>query len=240
MKWLHSKKEFTPEMLTEDAPTALIRETFNVLNQPISLIKDLPEEFTNAINQNTWMFSGYKVLNALNDASLSLVGEDGNFKPFKQFLNDVLNIDNTYNKAYLQAEYNLAVQSTQMAQRWKEFEADGDKYNLQYRTAQDERVRDEHASLHNITLPLTDPFWNSYLPPNGWNCRCTVVQVLKDKYPASNSADSITVGNLATDHPKLQMFRFNPGKQAKIFPDKHPYFKADKKAADIITNIKKK
>lgn len=31
-----------------------------------------------------------------------------------------------------------------------------------------------------------DPFGDEYFPPNGWNCRCTVVQVLKEKYPATD------------------------------------------------------
>ncbi len=76
-----------------------------------------------------------------------------------------------------------------------------DRYNLQYRTVGDDRVRPEHAAMHGITLPPSDPFWASYYPPNGWNCRCTEA--------------------LAKD--KKGMFRFNSGKQEKTFPDYNPY-----------------
>ena len=31
-------------------------------------------------------------------------------------------------------------------------------------------MRPEHAALDRITLPMSDPFWESYYPPNGWNC----------------------------------------------------------------------
>ncbi len=31
-----------------------------------------------------------------------------------------------------------------------------------------DRVRDSHRLLHNTTLPIDDPFWDSYIPPLGW------------------------------------------------------------------------
>ena len=102
----------------------------------------------------------------------------------------------------------------------------------QYRTALDGLVRPEHAALEGITLPPSDKFWNEYYPPNGWNCRCTAVQVLKDKYPTSDSDQACASGERATTQigkngeNKAAMFRFNPGKAGKVFPPKHPYYKA--------------
>ena len=122
-----------------------------------------------------------------------------------------------------QTERNYAVQSTQMAEKWQEFEKDGDRYLLQYRTAHDEKVRATHAALHGVTLPPDDPFWDEYYPPLGWNCRCTVVQVRRGKYPASDSSTSIANGRAATE--KTPSFRFNPGKQRKCFPDNVSYLK---------------
>ena len=121
-----------------------------------------------------------------------------------------------------------------MAAKWKEFEADGDEYLLQYRTAGDDKVCAEHAVLHNTTLPIDDPFWDEYLPPLDWGCRCTTVQVLRDKYPVSNSADAIAAGERATDTPKKKIFRFNPGKTGNLFPPKHPYFKLAKEDKPVV------
>lgn len=211
-----------------DGPVAdLVRATNDVLSEPLRKLgvsQDVPPELTAALEQNSFYFSGFKTHHEMTEASRLMKGEDGTFKPFEQFQREVQRIDNTYNRSYLQAEYNFAVQSTQMAVKWKEWEKDGDDYDLQYRTAGDDRVRDEHAALDGTTLPPSDPFWDNYLPPLGWNCRCTAVQVRKGKYPQSDSAEAIAKGQGCTAKPKQQIFRFNPGKQEKIFPPKHPYF----------------
>ena len=213
-------------MLT-DAPVAdLIGATASAYQEPLRQIgvqREIPAELTAALEQNTFVFSGFKTHHELTEASRLLRDADGGFKPFNQFLNDVQTLNETYNRNYLRAEYNFATASTEMAVKWKEWEADGDDYDLQYRTAGDDRVREEHAALDGITLQPSDKFWNSYLPPNGWNCRCTAVQVLKGKYPQSDSDRACAAADGIADTPKKQIFKFNPGKQMKVFPPKHPY-----------------
>ena len=46
-------------------------------------------------------------------------------------------------------------------------------------------MRPEHRLLEGVRLPKDDPFWKRYLPPNGWNCRCTVLEIWKDEDIAS-------------------------------------------------------
>ena len=237
-RWLHGKKEYTPDMLTEPEPRAAIEETRRILAGPLNnLSQEIPPELTAALDENIFYFSGFKTHHELVEASRMLKDDNGGFKPFNRFLKDVETINNTYNRNYLNAEYNFATASTQMAVKWKEWEADGDDYDLQYRTAGDDRVREEHAALDGVTLPPSDPFWNHYLPPNGWNCRCTTVQVRKGKYPQSNSEEAIARGQACTAKPKQQIFRFNPGKQQKIFPPKHPYFKANEEVGKTLGSI---
>lgn len=110
-----------------------------------------------------------------------------------------------------------------MAAKWEDFMQDGDRYNLQYRTQRDKRVRPAHAALDRVTLSITDPFWQDYFPPNGWNCRCTVVQVLKEKYPVTPHDEAMTLGEEATAGDTRGIFHFNPGIEQKAFPDYNPY-----------------
>ena len=109
-----------------------------------------------------------------------------------------------------------------MAANWEQFTEDGDRYNLQYRTAGDDKVRPEHAALNGVTRPMNDPFWETYYPPNGWNCRCTVVQVRKSKYPLTPPDEAMARGEEALQNDKKGIFRFNPGKQQKTRPDYNP------------------
>lgn len=52
-----------------------------------------------------------------------------------------------------------------------------DIWGFEYRTVKDNRVRPEHRLLEGVRLPKNDKFWKKYLPPNGWNCRCTVLEI---------------------------------------------------------------
>ncbi len=225
MEWLYSRRVFSADLMKEQPVAALVNETYRVLSEGVnsSITRDVPKELTDYLRENTFRFSGFKTYHQMKEASLLLEDKKGGFKTYESFQRDVLSIDNRYNRQYLEAEYNFAVQSTQMAVKWKDFEKDGNDYNLQYRTANDGRVREEHAVLHGTTLPVDDPFWDKYYPPLGWNCRCTVVQVRKSKYDVSNSQEAIAAGERATAKPKQQIFRFNPGKTKNVFPPKHPY-----------------
>ncbi len=138
-------------------------------------------------------------------------------------MNDVRSIDRTYISNYLRAEYNFITASAEMAAKWDRFMEDGDRYYLQYRTQKDDKVRPEHAALDGVTLPPSDPFWADFYPPNGWNCRCAVVQVRKSKYPATSHAEAMRLGDEALQRDTKGIFRFNPGLEQKTVPDYNPY-----------------
>lgn len=183
----------------------------------------MSEAMRKRLQRSDFIFSGMKAFHELNEAFPSLIDENGDRKSFERFLNDVRTIDETYNANYLRSEYNFAVASAEMAAKWEGFMKDGDRYNLQYRTQNDDRVRPEHAALDGVTLPPSDPFWEEYYPPNGWNCRCTVVQVRKAKYPETPHDEAVERGKQALLKDTKGIFRFNPGIEQKTFPDYNPY-----------------
>lgn len=236
---VYNAGSFDASMLSTPEARRLIAETLRQIKRGIDsgVPHEVPEVVRHALENNAFIFSGFKAFHTLREVGLSLLTDKGDIKPFESFRRDVEAVNNRYNHNYLYAEYNHAVGSSLMAARWQQIEADGDRYDLQYRTAQDDRVREDHAILHGTTLPPSDPFWSLYLPPNGWNCRCTAVQVRKGKYPQSDPALSMLRGNNCTEAAKQQIFRFNPGKGLQLFPPKHPYYKAPEAAKQVIEQM---
>lgn len=51
---------------------------------------------------------------------------------------------------------------------------------LQYQAILDDRTRPNHASNDGIVRPVNDDFWETNLPPLGFNCRCFVLNVDSD------------------------------------------------------------
>ena len=230
-------------MQTQKAYKDLIHKPYDVFNFAIT-DNDMPEVMRTALQDDARLFGGLKTHAQLFEASKLLLDDKGNLKSFSQLSNEYDKLNINYNRNYLSAEYEFAVGSSQMAAKWSEF-GESTRYELQYRTAGDNRVREEHAALNGTTLPKEDPFWSSYMPPNGWNCRCTVVEVLKGKFETSDSEKAIKKGEAATTQlgkdgkNRLEIFRFNPGAEKVVFPPAHPYgkVKGAKEAKPIILTI---
>ena len=214
--------QFRIELLETPKMQEFIETHADALNSGFQQVK-MSDAMRQRLQRSNYIFSGMKTFHELNEAFPSLIDENGNRKPFEQFLNDVQKIDRTYNQNYLRAEYNFCQASADMAAKWEGFMQDGDRYNLQYRTQRDKKVRPEHAALDRVTLPMSDTFWQEYYPPNGWNCRCTVVQVRKSKYPETPHDEAMALGAEATGKDTRGIFHFNPGIEQKTMPDYNPY-----------------
>jgi len=64
---------------------------------------------------------------------------------------------------------------------------------LKYSAVLDGRTRPEHRAWHDTILPADHPFWDTHYPPNGWNCRCSVIQLSDrdlERYGFSPSDDA--------------------------------------------------
>lgn len=171
-------------------------------------------------DQNIVAFSGAKTFQNVKDLSSFVFNEEGIKRPFKEFREFAQQIDETYNVRWLKTEQDTAYGMAQSASKWNDFEETEEDFPLlQYQTAADERVRDEHAMWDGIIRPVNDPFWDTNMPLNGFNCRCDVIKLSEGKQTSLR-------GVKINDDP---MFSVNPGKVDYIFDEKkHPYFKHTK------------
>ena len=229
-KKLFGKGSYKPEDLfkTKEYKT-LIDETAQAFNSAIS--HEVTDDLRKHLEYGNLVFSGLKTHAQLTEARQYLKDKNGNIVPYYQFEQQILKLNEAYNKNYLEAEYEFAVQSAQSVENWLTFSDDTERYWLEYRTAGDERVRADHEALRGVCLPKTDPFWESYYPPLGWRCRCTVVQVLASEKQLSDSKKAQELGQRATTQigasgkNKLDMFRFNPALEKTLFPKNNTYSK---------------
>lgn len=172
-------------------------------------------QMLNSLRENVYIFSGAKTYQETRAVS-SLLTSDGKISSFSDFNKKAKSVLNDYNKNYLTAEYNSAIAQSRSASQWMDIEADKDVLPyLKYRTAHDGRVRPEHAQLDGIIKHVDDAFWSSYMPQNGWNCRCGVIQLEKGKV---TDTKNLVVENVP------DIFKMNAGKDKIIFSPKHPYF----------------
>ena len=214
------------DLLAERGVRRLIQATADIYREALdapTIGYEMPPLMRKKLEEDIFVFSGFKTYHQLKEASLLLRNEAGGLKPFYKFYQDVTSIKEKYNRHWLRAEYNFATASAEMAAQWAAYEEVKGTTYLQYRTALDDRVRAEHAALEGVTLPLDDPFWDTAFPPNGWNCRCHVIPVPQEGHTTSNSEAACLSFRQLTEG-RDSIFRFNPGKEAVLFPPHHPYY----------------
>jgi len=173
-----------------------------------------------ALKDNIYIFSGAKTFQQVKEMS-SYLTEEGRVLSFNDFKKKALSVFEDYNSNFLKTEYNTAISQSQAASQWLDIEKNKDILPyLQYQTVSDGRVRKSHQELDNIIRRVDDKFWNNYYPPNGWNCRCNVIQL--------SEATETDIKGFKQPDDVPDLFMMNAGKDKVIFSDKHPYFKVDK------------
>lgn len=85
----------------------------------------------------------------------------------------------------LETIFRTNMQSAYAAGAWQEIEAQADIAPfLMYDAVDDFRTRATHRAWDRTILPVTDDWWSSHYPPNGYNCRCGVIQLSQDDLDA--------------------------------------------------------
>ena len=89
---------------------------------------------------------------------------------------------------------------------------------VQYRTAGDNRVRENHRALDGVIFEATSSDWHRIAPPGGFNCRCSFVSLdddgMRDELSrgAKLSGDVSNIADLLRDGPDSDSFAGPPTK----------------------------
>lgn len=219
-----SQKLQNGDIRPSDLDKDLIEQIYNDVSQPVKEefgqrwvdydYKE-PKSLIQKFKKNLWQFSSAKTLAELEYINSLILDKNGRIKPEHQFMQDVKKANILFNRNYLQAEYQTAKRGAQTAHLWNKFLEQKEYYpNLVYRTVGDSRVRPEHATLNGVLKPIDDPFWKTYYPPNGWRCRCTVM----------NTAEKVSEGTFEDKTVKPE-FHGNTALDEEILTSKGTFFK---------------
>lgn len=96
--------------------------------------------------------------------------------------------------------FNTNLRTAYAAGRWTQIQRlKAARPYLRYSAVMDNRTRPLHRLWHGTVLPVDHPWWQTHYPPNGWNCRCSTIQL--------NERDLKRYGYKVTDAPPIVMQR---------------------------------
>lgn len=128
--------------------------------------------FKTSLEQNIFHFSAAKTLAEVQELNQAMRDSDG----YADFKKRAEKITDTFNHTWQRTEYGTALNCAENASTYRRLKQQKKLFPYwQYRTAGDDRVREEHAALDGLILRHDDPLWDKIYPPNGWKCRCYVV-----------------------------------------------------------------
>ncbi len=86
-------------------------------------------------------------------------------------------------------------------------------WGYEYVTVGDDRVRPSHQALNGFRAPKDDPRWSVRMPPNGFNCRCSVVEIFTNEESRASLVDVPdvqTIDGVEVRPEPDEGFDFNP------------------------------
>lgn len=168
-------------------------------------------EFVRKLQNSAKFFAARKTaLQVTQLTALTTNPESGTKRSWSDFKKLAKGVVGNYNDKWLKTEYNTAIRTARSGSQWQTFVKDADLFpNLEYFHTVSANPRPEHEKHVGIIRPVNDRFWDTHLPPIGWNCKCSVRNTRKD---STNIPDDI-----ATTDPVEAALQNNPAKTGELF-----------------------
>jgi SPP1 gp7 family putative phage head morphogenesis protein len=173
---------------------------------------------------NLFEFSASKTEARLASLSQLLIDKETlKIRSFSDFKKEAEKITTDFNRTYLETEYNLSVAVGQNSAQYIRFMEEKDTVTsfVRYETVGDDKVRSEHRLLDGRVFNLSDKEARDLWPPNGYGCRCEMVQHLGDSNTVVTSGQ--TGKSILGDKFIGSQFDINRGDLGQVFTKKQYY-----------------
>lgn len=212
-------KDFHP---ASDIEVTLFNEIWATMDKAVkNAFRNVPPsdpdaDFIEALRRNNAVFSAFKVHRAQNDMARLLLDSNGNLKPFEQWVSEVMPIASHQCRTWLKTEYDTAVIRAHQAADWRQFIREKDILpNLKWGPSTSITPGEDHRIFWGVVRPVDDDFWSHHRPGDRWNCKCTL--------SSTDEPATRVPGEVPPSSTPQKGLENNPGKDAKLFSDSHPY-----------------
>jgi len=91
----------------------------------------------------------------------------------------------------LQVIFQTNMRTARAAGKWERIERTKKLLPyLRYSLGPSVKHRPEHVAWQGLELPADDAWWDTHMPPNGWNCKCWVQQLTKEQVDSTGGPDA--------------------------------------------------
>jgi len=171
--------------------------------------------------------SGYtkiQILNHFYDALLKAIEDGETMYTFRERMNEFLSAQGYEGLTNFQADniFRTNVQTAYQVGHYKQM-TDPAVLKLRpywmYNAVNDSKTRPSHLAMDGKVFPADSPVWDTWYPPNGYRCRCTITSLSKRQVEQMglNIENSIPRGAQMRDGRFVHLvpdrnFRTNPAK----------------------------
>lgn len=164
-------------LLTSKAVEALLKQV------PLT-----PEEYDKLeakYRSQAFTISRLTTADLIQDVKQSLANHIRRGGTFAEWRNSIDDLFESMGAAKSNAWYLETVYRTNIQRAYNEGQRNYARQNSQrvalaeYHAIRDERTRPAHRAMHGFKAPLDAPVWNEWWPPNGFNCRCSIILISK-------------------------------------------------------------
>ena len=194
VEFLRQKKMLAAKVFTKDLKeSALARAATIARLSSAEMTKDIYQSLETAMREGKPLHQWKKELVGEFERKGWLAGHD---KKISKGIDGKLLADPKTGEYFgtprrLNTIYRVNMQSTYSAARYQRLRDNVDNRPYwQYSAIGDARTRPAHLALSGKIYRYDDPFWTTFYPPNGFNCRCTVI-ALSDRDLARRGIDEV-------------------------------------------------
>lgn len=194
VEFLRQKKMLAAKVFTKDLhASALARATTIARLTSAEMTKDIYQSLETAMREGKPLHQWKKELVGEFERKGWLAGHD---KKISKGIDGKLLADPKTGEYFgtprrLNTIYRVNMQAAYSAARYQRLRDNVDNRPYwQYSAVGDARTRPAHLALSGKIYRYDDPFWTTFYPPNGFNCRCTVI-ALSDRDLARRGIDEV-------------------------------------------------